>query len=289
MNEVFHEGEYRLQELMGVRQSSDALASMVKDTIPQIAKDFLINLKFCVITLSKQEDDLTSAVIYDMDSFISIIGDKAIDISLRNSSFIDTDYFKENEFSIGFLGLDFEKAMRIRINGLAKINNNTLRIFVNEVYSNCPKYIIRRIYKSNLKEKLIQNVQNYPKLTTEIMDMISQVDTFFLSSLHKDKGADISHRGGNKGFLKVISSNEIQFDDKPGNNLYNTLGNIYTNSIVNILLIDFENNNTYLILARASFTKIYEDEKYILRITLSCSNIIKNTNSFLMDYSSKLN
>ena len=85
-------------------------------------------------------------------------------------------------------------------------------------------------------------------------------------------------------FVKVISPTEVQFNDMPGNNLYNTLGNIYTNSLVNMLFIDFEKNNTYLILGNAKFKKILISGKDVLIVTIKCKEIIKDTNSFLLDY-----
>ena len=289
MNEFFHEGERHLQKLMSIRQSSDTLSSMINNSFPEIAKNFLLNLKFCVISLSINEDDLFSSVIYGVKSFITIIDDKTICIDLKNKSYIPPDYFEVKDFSIGFLGLDFEKTMRMRINGTASIKNNQLTLVAKEIYSNCPKYIRRRVPSLRLKEKVTSNLINYNTFNDELKNVISNTDTFFFSSLHKDKGADISHRGGEKGFIRIVSSDEIEFDDKPGNNFFNTLGNIHTNSLVNILLIDFTDNNTYLLFANATFKKILLKEKYILRITLKCLNILKNTNSFLMNYHSKLN
>ena len=58
MNKKFHEGEYHIQEMMGIRKFPDTLSSMIKDTIPKIASDFLEKLSFCVLTLSTQKDDL---------------------------------------------------------------------------------------------------------------------------------------------------------------------------------------------------------------------------------------
>ena len=287
MNKVFHEGECHIQELMSVRKSADTLSSMIKYSLPSVAKNFLNYLKFCVITLSTKEDDLFSSVVYSNTNFITIKDDNTIYISLNNKSHISSLYYEEKNLQIGFLGIDFENAMRIRINGTATINNEILEVSINEVYSNCPKYITKRLHKKDLKSNLIQSILKDKKLTEQSIQMISNSDTFFLSSFHKKRGADISHRGGNKGFVKVLSSNKLEFDDMPGNNLYNTLGNIYTNPLINMLFIDFENNDSYLILGKATFEKILFNEKNILRVTIECLEIIKNINSFLLDYTNK--
>ena len=56
MNKKFHEEEYHIQEMRGIREFSDALSSMIKNTIPKIASDFLEKLSFCVLTLSTQKE-----------------------------------------------------------------------------------------------------------------------------------------------------------------------------------------------------------------------------------------
>jgi predicted pyridoxine 5'-phosphate oxidase superfamily flavin-nucleotide-binding protein len=284
MNEVFHEGEYHVQELMGVRKSSDTLSSMIKDSLPAVAKNFLAYLKFCVISLSTKNDELFSSVVYDIKSFITIEDDNTIYINLKNCSYIPKSYYENKEFKIGFLGIDFENAMRMRINGTATIINNSLKISTNEVYSNCPKFIKKRVHSENLKPTLAKSILKTKELKEELIKVITNTDTFFLSSLHKKRGADISHRGGKKGFVKIISSTQLQFDDMPGNNLYNTLGNIHTNSLVNMLFIDFEKNDTYVVIGNAKFNKTIIADKNVLRVTIECSEIIKDTNSFLLDY-----
>lgn len=73
-------------------------------------------------------------------------------------------------------------------------------------------------------------------MNQDLINIILNSDTFFLASSHKEKGLNVSYKGGEKGFVKIISSN----DDMPANNLYNTLGNIYTNPYINMFFIDFD-------------------------------------------------
>jgi len=290
MNNIFHEGEYQIQETMGVRKDSDALSSMIQNKLPFIAKGFLRELKFSVLTLVINETDMHSAVTYNHNNFIEILDDTAILINLNNKSHIPKKYLEKDDLKIGFLGIDFEQAMRIRINGKAKILDNKIIVSIDEAYANCPKYIKRRILNQNENNDLYKNVYKHVikqnRITEELSNVISNSDTFFLASSHKRKGADISHKGGKKGFVKVISQTEIQFIDMPGNNLYNSLGNITTNSLVNLLFVDFKNNDIYLIIGDANITEVFEKNKRMLKITVKYSNIIKSTNSFLMNFDS---
>jgi predicted pyridoxine 5'-phosphate oxidase superfamily flavin-nucleotide-binding protein len=284
MNKKFHEGEYHIQEMMGIRKFPDTLSSMIKDTIPKIASDFLEKLSFCVLTLSTQKDDLFTSTVYDNKSFIKIINHNSFSINLKNKSYIPEFFFKEEVLNIGIIGLDFLNAKRIRINGKSKIINNELIVIINEIYSNCPKYIKKRFLQKNLKTLDKTSIDNELELNQDLINIILNSDTFFLASSHKEKGLDVSYKGGEKGFVKIISSKQLYFDDMPGNNLYNTLGNIYTNPCVNMFFIDFDKSNTYNILAKAHIKEIFIGNKKRLRVIINCTKITINKNSFSLDY-----
>jgi predicted pyridoxine 5'-phosphate oxidase superfamily flavin-nucleotide-binding protein len=284
MNNVFHEGEDHIQEVMSVKQKANTLTSMIKDSIPKIAADFLRALKFCVITLNTKPDDLFSTVIYNHATFIEVLDYKKISIKINHKSHIPESFFNEEILNIGMIGLEHSSAKRIRINGKAKIIDNQIIIDINEIYSNCPKYIKRRILEDNFKILDKETVNKKLELNQDLITMISNADEFYLASGHKEKGLDISYKGGEKGFVKVLSSKQLQFDDLPGNNLYNSLGNIYTNPYINMFFIDFENNNTYNILATATIKELSIDNKKRLRVDINCIDITINENSFSLDY-----
>jgi len=282
MNNVFHKGEHHIQELMSVRQSSDALSSLIQNKIPPIAKDFLEELNFCMVSLNTKQFNLYTITIYSTSSFIEIIDNSTILISLDYRSHIPKIFFEEENLNIGMIGLNFENSKRIRINGKGQIKDNKLKINIDEIYSNCPKYIKKRIFSKNLSTKTKQNVITESLLSTDIIHTISNLDTFFIASSHNEKGVDISHKGGTNGFIKVISPIKLEFVDLPGNNLYNTLGNIYTNPYINIFFIDFDRRNTYQILGKATIEELNIDNKKQLKVIIDCISVVTNTNSFLL-------
>lgn len=284
MNKVFHEGEYHIQEKMSVAKNADTLSSMIKDTIPSIASVFLEKLRFCVITFSTQEDNIFTSSLYSDRIFIKIIDKNSISINIKNRTYIPNIFFKEELVNIGMIGLDFASAKRIRINGKAKIFNDELIITINEIYSNCPKYIKRRFLQEKLKVLDKTSISTSIELNENFTHIISSADTFFLSSGHKNKGLDVSYKGGEKGFVKVVSSKKLQFDDLPGNNLFNTLGNIHTNPYINMFFIDFKNYHTYNIIGKAIIEEIVENNQKRLRVIINCIKITSNNNSFSLDY-----
>lgn len=79
------------------------------------------------------------------------------------------------------------------------------------------------------------------------MDLIEQCDTFFLSSYYMNDvrspldtvKADITHRGGNSGFIRILNERTLIWPEYQGNNMFMTLGNIHGNKKIGLLLIDF--------------------------------------------------
>jgi hypothetical protein len=47
-----------------------------------------------------------------------------------------------------------------------------------------------------------------------------------MASFHPRGGADASHRGGRPGSVRVLDEGRLAFADYPGNNMFNTLGNL---------------------------------------------------------------
>ena len=284
MNNVFHKGEQHIQEVMSVTNQANTLSSMIQNSIPNIASKFLEALRFCVVSLNISANNLFTCVIYNQDSFIEVLDNKTITVDLKYSSHIPEIFFQEKNLNIGMIGLDFSSAKRIRINGTAKICDDKIIININEIYSNCPKYIKRRVLKSNYELLGKQRIHSQDKIDNELTKIISKSDEFFLSSSHKEKGLDVSYKGGEKGFITVLNSNQLQFDDLPGNNLYNSLGNIHTNEYINMFFIDYKNHNTYNIRGKATIKEVYLEKKKVLRIHIDCINISINLNSFSLNY-----
>lgn len=60
---------------------------------------------------------------------------------------------------------------------------------------------------------------------------------FFLSSTNSDGFLDVSPRGGEAGFIKVLDDKTLAFPDSSGNNRLDTLTNLLTNPKVGLLLV----------------------------------------------------
>ena len=63
-------------------------------------------------------------------------------------------------------------------------------------------------------------------LTDNEIKMIASRDSFYVASIGENGFPYVQHRGGPKGFLKVLDEKTLGFFDFTGNKQYITLGNI---------------------------------------------------------------
>ncbi|AXK80212.1 pyridoxamine 5'-phosphate oxidase [Pseudolabrys taiwanensis] len=76
------------------------------------------------------------------------------------------------------------------------------------------------------------------KVTPELAAFIAEQDTAFLATATADGAPYIQHRGGPKGFIKVIDEKTLGFADYRGNRQYITLANLSENDRAYLFLLD---------------------------------------------------
>jgi predicted pyridoxine 5'-phosphate oxidase superfamily flavin-nucleotide-binding protein len=76
------------------------------------------------------------------------------------------------------------------------------------------------------------------KVTDEIAAFIAEQDTAFLATANAQGAPYIQHRGGPKGFIKVLDEHTLGFADYKGNRQYITLANLTENDHAYLFLID---------------------------------------------------
>lgn len=68
---------------------------------------------------------------------------------------------------------------------------------------------------------------------------VEAADMFFLATATPDGEPDCSYKGGDPGFVRVVSDTEIAWPDYDGNGQFRSLGNIAAHPPVALLFIDF--------------------------------------------------
>jgi predicted pyridoxine 5'-phosphate oxidase superfamily flavin-nucleotide-binding protein len=112
-----------------------------------------------------------------------------------------------------------------------------------EVYSNCPQHIRPRIVRE--REAVSSPTATESLALSPVQRAwITSADTFFLATAHPQRGADASHRGGPPGFVAIESPTRLRWPDFPGNNMFNSLGNLAIHPQSALLFIDFARGAT---------------------------------------------
>jgi uncharacterized protein len=80
-----------------------------------------------------------------------------------------------------------------------------------------------------------------------------------MASFSESKFPYIQHRGGPKGFMKVLDPNTIGFIDFSGNRQYISVGNIATNNNVALIMVDYPARARLKILAKAEIVELKDN------------------------------
>ncbi|MFM0738129.1 pyridoxamine 5'-phosphate oxidase family protein [Paraburkholderia xenovorans] len=161
---------------------------------------------------------------------------------------------------IGGLGLQPHTRRRNRINGVvSSVDGNTISLDVLQSFGNCAKYIQGRtpefVTSGSAGSQLA--VIYATELDEADRALLSRADTFFIASanLASDaglaRGADVSHRGGMPGFVRVDDANTLTTPDFSGNRFFNTLGNLAHDPRAGLLFVDFETGDLLYVAATA--------------------------------------
>lgn len=75
-------------------------------------------------------------------------------------------------------------------------------------------------------------------VTPELASFIAEQDTVFLGTANAQGAPYIQHRGGPKGFIKVVDAHTLGFADYRGNRQYITLANLSENDRAFLFLLD---------------------------------------------------
>jgi predicted pyridoxine 5'-phosphate oxidase superfamily flavin-nucleotide-binding protein len=89
------------------------------------------------------------------------------------------------------------------------------------------------------------------RLTEREAAFIADRDSFYLATVSQTGWPYIQHRGGPRGFLRVLDEKTLGFVDFRGNQQYLTLGNLVDQDRVALFLMDYPRRRRLKILARA--------------------------------------
>jgi hypothetical protein len=91
---------------------------------------------------------------------------------------------------------------------------------------------------------------------------LADTNSFYLATATADGQPYIQHRGGPKGFVKVLDRNTIAFADYAGNRQYLTQGNLSENPKAHIFIMDYAHRRRVKIWGEA---RVVDDDPALLQ------------------------
>lgn len=88
-------------------------------------------------------------------------------------------------------------------------------------------------------------------MTPREIAFIAERDSFYQATVSESGWPYVQHRGGPKGFLKVLDERHIGYADFRGNVQYLSVGNLNANERVSLILMDYPNRRRLKIWGRA--------------------------------------
>lgn len=239
----FHEGELAVQTRAGVRAPAARLGGAML-AVPDLDGGigwFLADRDFAVITARDAEGRLWISPLFAAPGFL-----EARDRTLRVHTTPgqgDPLHGLPPGQAVGMLAIEFATRRRVRVNGtLTHSEADGLALFVDQAFGNCPKYIQQR-HLEHTEHRAADHVGRCDRLAPEHVALIDRADTFFLGTVHPTRGADASHRGGPPGFVRV-EGGQLWWPDYPGNNMFNSFGNLESDKTAALLFVDYDSGVT---------------------------------------------
>jgi predicted pyridoxine 5'-phosphate oxidase superfamily flavin-nucleotide-binding protein len=95
---------------------------------------------------------------------------------------------------------------------------------------------------------------------------IAESDSFYIATIGSTGWPYVQHRGGPKGFLKVIDDHTIAFADFRGNKQFISTGNIGGDNRVALIMVDYPRQARLKILGRAEILEGETAREWIERL-----------------------
>ncbi|MET0475215.1 MAG: pyridoxamine 5'-phosphate oxidase family protein [Mycobacterium sp.] len=207
------------------------------------AAAFLTSATFAALTARDRDGRLWTSPLVGPTGFLSVASPTKL---LIETAFHQDDplHGMPDDQPVGLIAMDLAARRRLRINGtLTASGEGGFEVDVVQAYGNCPQYIHPRVPSPDDRVHETRLIHRGDLLRPDDVDQIRAADTFFLGTTHPEFGNDASHRGGPAGFVRA-ERDVVAWPDFPGNNMFNSLGNIEVDPAAALLFVDFATGRT---------------------------------------------
>jgi predicted pyridoxine 5'-phosphate oxidase superfamily flavin-nucleotide-binding protein len=258
MDGRYHPGELAVQQRAGVRADAARLADIIRRDIPPAAAEFLRERTLVFITGRDGENRLWVSPLAGPPGFVTVPDARTIAVRAELPAADPLAGAFASPADCGLLAVDFARRRRMRANGTAVTESGRLVLRTAQVFTNCPRYIRRRVRADALAAPegapAAGRIATGPALSPAQLGWITAADTFIVGSHAPGYGADCSHRGGDPGFTEATGSARLRWPEYPGNNMYATLGNFELDPAAALLFTDWEHGHILQLTGQARVT-----------------------------------
>lgn len=250
----FHAGERALQSLVGSREQMEAMGPrVIRDYMPDQHREFFALLPFLVV----------GSLDADLQPWASMLAAPAGFAHSPDATHLRIDALPgagdplagqlAPGATLGLLGIQPHTRRRNRMNGTVEaLDAAGFMVEVQQSFGNCPRYIQAREPVFAAPPANEPAVQWLDTLDLAAERLIGASDTLFIATAYPDAvaagdaadarshGADVSHRGGRPGFVRVDAGGVLTVPDFNGNRFFNTLGNLQAHPRAGLLFVDFD-------------------------------------------------
>ena len=241
----WHAGEQALQQRAG---SAELLAEaghrIMRAEMPQQHRDFFGQLPFIVLGAADAQGQPWATLLAGEPGFLrSTAADRLQLRALPGAGDPLHGALHEGQ-AVALLGIEPHTRRRNRANGvITSLGESGFSLQVRQSFGNCPQYIqhrdLRRVTGDDAAAEQGQTLQGRAE------EIVRAADTFFIATQaltdEVSGGADVSHRGGKPGFVRVqVGGAVLTWPDYAGNRFFNTLGNLALDPRAGLVFVDFE-------------------------------------------------
>lgn len=257
----FHAGELAAQERAGKRERMAAAGSRaIRGEMPAQHRSFFAQLPFLLVGAVDADGLPWATMLAGMPGFAHAPDATHLRIDALPLPGDPAAAALAQGARIGVLGIELPTRRRNRMNGVIVARDGAgLLVEVEQSFGNCPRYIqLREV--SPAEPAPVPAAWHSDALDEQAMARLRSADTLFIATSHtaspQDEGehtggADVSHRGGKLGFIRVDDAGMLTFPDFNGNNFFNTVGNLLANPRAGIVVPDFADGSLLHVGGRA--------------------------------------
>jgi len=132
--------------------------------------------------------------------------------------------------------------------------------------------LVKKLQERYGSRRQYERMENFgaaqDRLTEFETEFLAERDSFYMATTGATGWPYVQHRGGLKGFLKVIDDRTLAFGDLRGNKQYISTGNLLTDDRVAIIMVDYPRQARLKILGRIEMLEGEKAEGWLDKVRM---------------------